>query len=463
MMALRRSAGTWLPIVGVALAALWPLTAYALSPLVLPGLLFAAAAAAVVIRRPEYGVALTVALSPLTNLELGGWRPMQVAIPLLALGLVVYGLLIARPQEPVRSRPLAGAVLVFAAAAAASSIQALNPVASLTKLFGLFTAATLFFAVLQLCRERRQLLVATGGVVGALLVASAQGLAQWWLGVGEVSFPADGEAITRVQGSFGHPNQYAGFLAFLIPVAVGLLFGRRLPVSTRALACAALGLALPAITLSYTRAAIAGLVLGSLIWLVFLRPQAAALLALVAVVAGGALAPTALIERIASASGGDPVRADLRASALDIYAERPVLGVGLNNFKEGYAGLSSTPTRASQRRLLHEQDLLVPPHANNLYVNILAEEGVIGFGAFVVLALTAGATALRGARLQDEAGRAICLGLGAGLMTVALQSLFDVTLFTELSQPLFALLAVAASFVAHEDSGLGPPSWRNEG
>lgn len=448
----------WLLGGGLAIAALWPVSAYAFGPLALPGLLTAIGLGFLIGRRPEYGVALALALAPWTNLQVGEeGRPLRLVIPALALGLVAYGALVAHREGRV-SRPLAGSVLLFVGASLASAVQALDPASSITKLAGLVTATALFFAVLQVCHGRRELLIVASGAVVGLLLASAQGVLQHFLGqFSELGFVADGEIVARVQGSFGHPNQYAGFLAVLMPLAATMLVTRALPGRMRWLAGVALALALPAVIFSYTRGALIGLVLGSLVWLAFVRPRAALVVAVTVAIAGGALAPGLLKDRFVnqSNSGDVSIRADLWGSALDIYTERPVLGVGLNNFKEGYASLPSTLANASQRRLLHQGQVLTPPHAANLYLNILAEEGLIGILAFLAFAGAAVATTYRGCRVRDPAARAVCVGLGAGLMTLALHSMLEVTLFSEVSMPLFALLGVAATFVALEREG--PP------
>ena len=60
----------YLPLIGVGVAALWPLTAYALDPLLLPAAVLVGAIVLAVLRRPEYGLALAVAITPLTGLEI---------------------------------------------------------------------------------------------------------------------------------------------------------------------------------------------------------------------------------------------------------------------------------------------------------------------------------------------------------------------------------------------------------
>jgi len=456
-----RSPSAPIALAVVIVAALWPVTAYGLSPLVLPVVVALAAAAVLIATRPEWGVALALALAPWTNLHVGGERPLRLVLPPLAFGLLIYGMLVASRERRAGAPAFQTAgIVLFAGVAIVSALQALDPAQTLTKLFGLLTAVALFFAVLTICHARGQLLLVAAGAVAGLLVASAQGALQHALGqFGEGGFVAGGEIVGRVQGSFGHPNQYAGFIAVLLPVAVGMLATRATPGRMRLLAGVALGFALPALTFAYARGAFLGLAVGAVVWLTLLRPRVAVGVAVVMAVGSVALAPAALKDRVSDPAGGDiGLRADLWGSALDIYTERPVLGVGINNFAEGYVTLPSTLANASQRRLLHQVQVLTPPHAANLYLNILAEQGLLGILAFAGLAFTSVLTVYRGSRIRDPAGRALCLGLGVGLMTLAVHSLFEVTLFSELSQPLFALLAVAGVFVSldREESHQSP-------
>jgi hypothetical protein len=87
---------------GVLLAVLWPVTAYRVSPVLLPAVLALCGLAVVVLRRPAAGVAAVLALTPLQNLTIGGVRPMNLVIPAVAAGLV--GLILLRPAEPKRSQ-----------------------------------------------------------------------------------------------------------------------------------------------------------------------------------------------------------------------------------------------------------------------------------------------------------------------------------------------------------------------
>ena len=368
------------PLVAVvALGALWPLSAYLVAPAVLPLLVFGVAVGAVVVSRPEYGLALVVALSPLTNLSVpglgGAAKPIQAMIPMLVFALLGWGIVAFRRRDRlVRTSGLAVPVALFGAVALASSLQAISPSAAINKLLLVFTACALFLAVVHICRDRRSAMVVVVGCVVALLIGGLHGVGQQVLGlVGEAGFVADGEIIARVQGSFGHPNQYAGFVALLIPLALCLMLTRQVAPGLRLLCAAAVVFGLAGLTLSYTRGAVIGLVAGGLLWLAFLRPRAAVIAVLLVAVATVTVAPATLKDRFTGGESSDVgLRQDLWGSALDIYGESPVLGVGLSNFKEGYARLPASLANASQRRLLHNRQILIPPHAANLYLNVLA-------------------------------------------------------------------------------------------
>ena len=446
--------------VGIALAGLWPVTAYAAGPYLLPSVVIVALVLAAVLHRPEFGIASVIALSPWLNMHFGGTglssqgtKVLHLVVPALAFSVLAYALLVSRGAAGV-SRWLTISVLLFVAVALASSMQALQPSSSVSKVVILITAAAVYLSVLQVCRERRQLMVVVAGAVLALFLAASQGVLQHYSGqFGEFGFVSGSAIVKRVQGSFGHPNQYGGFVAVLIPLAVAVLATRRLSPTLRWLAVTSLGAALLALMFSYARGAIAALVLGSLVWLAFMRPRLAALATVVVAITAIAFAPSALKERFdPGAAGGDvPLRADIWTTAVDIYSAHPMLGVGVDNFSDAYAELPSTQSTASQRRLLHQDQLLTPPHAQNQYLNILAEEGLIGIVAFALLAIGSVSMARRGSKLADPVGRNICLGIGAGIMTLAVHSMLDVNLFGEVALPLFALVAVAAGFVAREE------------
>jgi O-antigen ligase len=418
-------------------------------------LLCACALAFVVLVRPAWGIAIGLALSPLTNLGLnvGGSfdKPFHLLLPALGFAVLAYGLLLGRGLRVHEQSALQVTVLAFAATALAASLTALEPSNAVTKLFLVLSAAAIFFAVLQVCTDRDSLLVVACGAVLGLLIAALQGIEERYHGGGGgIGFVSSGHFVARVQGSFGHPNQYGGFLAFLIPVAALLALSSAVPRWMRIVAATAVVLGLPALVFSYARGAILALAIAALVWAGLRRPKIAVIAALAAIAVGILFTPTALRQRFNPQRGQQdvPLRADIWGGAVDIYTRHPLLGVGLGNFSVAYASLPSTLANASQRRLLNQHGLIVPPNAQNLYLGVLAEEGIVGLAVLTLLGIVAARIVWLGIRVRDGAGRAVAIGLGASLIVLAIHGIFEVMLFSELAFPLFGLLAVVAGFVA---------------
>jgi O-antigen ligase len=445
----------YLPLIGVAVAGLWPLTAYALDPLLLPAGVLLGAIVLAVIRRPEYGLALAVAITPLTGLEISQplgpnvvlpREPFKLLLPLIVLVVLLYGALLQGPDRRKLPAVFVGITLLIGAALI-SSFQGLEPSESFADVFLLLTASAMFVAILNTCRTRDQLLVVVAGALCALLIASAHGIVQHFEGVFSTQgFVFGGENVGRVQGAFGHPNEYAAFLAMLLPLAVAVAATRQLPSRLRLLAGVAALAAVPALNYSYARTAIATLVLGALIWLLIMRPRLAVITAVVVAVAAVSLAPAVLKERfnLKSAEGDVALRTDVAQSALDIYSEHPLLGVGVNNFQTAYSGRLATET-AGQRRLLHNQQLLVPTAAPSQYLNTLAEQGLVGLGALAIFALLALGSAWRVSKARDPAVRGLGLGIGMAVAAVVLNSLAEISLQEVQVVILFTLLGIAST------------------
>jgi O-antigen ligase len=451
------------------LCAAYPLSAQLAGPIALPAGLATVGATVLILRRPEYGVAIAVALAPMINTVIGGTRALQIVVPALAAGTLIYGLLIDYPHRWGReTKMLAWAMGVFLFVALIASVQALEPSESVAKALLVVTGVTLFAAVRQVCTERPQQLVLLGGVVAGLAAAAIQGIVQHFLGIFSTEgFVADFEVVGRVQGSFGHPNLYAGYLATLLPLALALGFSRRFPAALRGIALLAAAVTLPALYFTFARGAIIGLVGGAVIWFAVFKPRTAFVVAVTVVIAAVFLAPATLKERFDPEESGSDVtlRADIWKSAFDIYGDHPLLGVGVNNFGVAYERLPAVTDAGSQRRLLHQDLLLIPPHPQNMYLQALAEQGIVGFLALLGLIGAALTVLFRAARSSSRFTRLLGFSVGIGFTGVLIHGFLEVPLMGEAMLPLFALLAVTAAAVessAAEPVGAQPTRKREK-
>jgi O-antigen ligase len=450
MAAPRRLSQIYLPLLGIALAALWPLTAYLLNPLFLPVIAIAAAAVVVGLRWPEYALAAAIALAPLERAQIAQSQtagltlpadPLRYLVPLLIVSVLGYGILVrGLDRRPVPS--VAVGILMLVGAVLLSGLDALEPGHAVS--FLLIVGAILFFAVVNLCRTRQQLLVVLGGVMAALLISSVQGIVQHQIGDFTFIAPTGGTSTAgRVQAAFGQPDDYGGFLALLIPAAVGLTFSRSIPAWLRILSGAAGATGILALAYSYSRWSIVACVAGVLIWLLLTRPKVALISAAAIAFIALALAPGNLQSRFQSTNSADLTqRNDVNKTALDIYSEHPVFGVGVKNFQIAYAERVSAET-ATQRRLFHNQQLLVPTAAPNEYLNTLAEQGIVGLVALLTFVVLAVKTAWSATKSRDPTVSAIGVAVGMAVTAMIVNSFSSISLQDVPVLMMFGLLAIA--------------------
>ncbi|MGH7729518.1 MAG: O-antigen ligase family protein, partial [Vulcanimicrobiaceae bacterium] len=223
--------------------------------------------------------------------------------------------------------------------------------------------------------DERPLRLALAGSLGVVaLVALAQAIA----GAPSVTLLL-GHPIARIAGPLEGPNQLAGYLGIALPLVLALALARgALPLEIAALALGA-----AALLLTLSRAGIVSTLIGlSLVALLCGRtrrsPATFALLAglvagafangLRAVLATGDLRALLALALYAG-SASDPAqtgavghRGELWHAALVLWRRSPLLGIGAGNYERelGSVGLHGIRT-----------------HANSLYLQALAEGGIV--------------------------------------------------------------------------------------
>jgi O-antigen ligase len=325
------------------------------------------------------------------------------AIVPLALGVPVAHRVIVR-GEPIRLPKLLVAATVMLGLHAVSAIFSAQPSASIDSLeTWVLEGVILALLVANAIRTREELLAAVLAIVAAGAVMGAIAVVQQLLGAtdndmfgfGQLDAAVsgtDGEIRRRLAGPIGETNRFAQIMAVLIPLAAGCAATSR--SAARWLWWAATGLIGAGMLFAYSRGAIVALGLALPFALLFrfvrLRHVVASLALAVAVLA---VMPT-YAQRVVSigevavqALGLSPVglrnadgasrgrMTEMKAAGI-LFIEHPILGAGPGlapRYYNQYATLVGGKVRPDDRR------------AHNLFVQLAAETGVIGLGAFLVV------------------------------------------------------------------------------
>lgn len=332
----------------------------------------------------------------------------------------------------------------------------------------------------QMISVKRTAWIVAGVLVGASLQA-ALGLYQFVFQVGPEWFILMGRFM-RASGSFRQPNPYAGYLGLILPVAVSLALwawaalwrgrrdGDRLRLSLVAVGTSGIALLLGAgLLASWSRGGWMGAAAGvaTVLALRSRKSFAAALIGATVVLAAllaGSFGSTGLPEPVAARVQDIPAYFGMTdvlsqpvtdenfsvierlahwVAALRMWEEAPWLGVGPGNYAIAYPDV----------RLPRWEDAL--GHAHNVYLNVLAESGLIGFVGYMALwGGTLGWVFRRRARTERPSWHdALTLGVAGVIVHLSVHNLVD-NLFVQGMVILLGLWLATVRVTAQRDEAV---------
>ena len=399
-------------------------------------------------RQIDLPVPFVGAVDALVGLTIVAWLAREVAL---------------RREVRLRFPALAAPLLLFVGIAGVSLAQAFSWRDGLLEWFKWVEFAALYIAASQLLDRRSRWYVVAALFAGALSQA-ALGAYQFVFRVGPEGFILPGGSFMRASGTLEQPNPYAGYLGYTAPIAASLALTalvaawrrRSARPWLRVAALAGIAAALAAgILMSWSRGAWLGLG-AALICVAGLRNwRTAAMtvslivaLALAIGISGTEWLPSSISGRMADLgayfSMPDPARTEINdenfsvlerlahwQAGLRMFDDAPWLGVGIGNYAVSYS--------------LYPQPHWYEPlgHAHNVFINFLAETGMLGLAAFLALWLGIAALAWRagwnGAGCWDAA---LSLGVLGAWVYLTIHSLFDNLFVQHLQLQLALLLAV---------------------
>ncbi len=243
-----------------------------------------------------------------------------------------------------------------------------------------------------------------------------------------------GTSLFRGSGLTSHPNFLASYLLLLLP----LLLIRSITAKgkTKVLWYGALAICTGGLFSTMSRAAWAAFLGAAAIAflaaigyrLIYLRRAFQLSLALFTVVLILVLSFFSIIRGRFEADFSDSwkLRKQLAETAVDIIADHPVIGVGLNSYTLVYPQYN--PSYAAE--LMESDDMITVVH--NVFLLVLAETGAIGLAAFLLYYLSPFVFGLRGLEARGMRTRATVIGLLAGIIGAMLFDLTEFALWTEL-------------------------------
>lgn len=395
---------------------------------------------------------------------LGALVPLALAIP-IAHRVLVEG-------EKIRFPNMLIAAAIMLVLHATSALVSARPGESIDSLeTWLIEGVLLALLVANAIRTRAELMNAVVAVVAAGAVMGAIALIQQILGTSEntmfgfgqldaVISDSGGRVQRRLAGPIGETNRFAQIMSVLIPIGAGCAATSK--GRTRRLWWLATGLISMGMVFAYSRGAVValGLALPFALFFRLVRFRHIAMSLVLAIVVLAALPQYA--DRVISigevamqsvgvghvglrnADGASRGRMTEMKAAGMLFMDNPVLGAGPGlapHYYGHYAGLVGGKVRPDDRR------------AHNLFLQLAAETGVIGLGAFglvVALAFRGLDRARRRLEKTDRQLWGIVCGLELALIVSLTTSLF---LHAAYIRYFWLLIGLAAAATTHH----GPP------
>jgi putative inorganic carbon (hco3(-)) transporter len=423
------------------------------NPLFAFGAVGCASVAYIVVTRPFLGLLLYTVLY--------WWRPGELYPPVSALhiervvgALALVGMFLEQYQRD-RSLAIDGtrqtrALFVLASFVLISALYAYIPSIAMNETIDFIKIVAWYLLIVHLVSSRFRLRVFLGIWFACIAKTAIDSLRAYFFG----GWSAYRQGITRAIGqndAGGDPNHLAATMSATIPLLILLSFHKplrwlRIP--------AALGVVLCTVTMSLTgsRSGLIGFFAGLLfLWWHCRRRLVVGAIGLAIVGAGLVLLPDQYQTRYATIGskeldGSSRARLDVWKTGLRIAADHPITGIGIGCFSAAHAERYSADFRIN--RLV----------AHSLYVETLAELGVLGAFAFFMFVFETFRLNHKASRVLRIGGRGwegeglVLQGVSAGVFLLLLTGIFGTT-FVRHTWYVYAALG-AAVLRLHADDRL---------
>ncbi|OGO34528.1 MAG: hypothetical protein A2W35_05890 [Chloroflexi bacterium RBG_16_57_11] len=422
-------------LVGVGLAFISVYWSFTLATLVL----FSLVAGWFMVHQPEIGLLAVIFVIPFEDFNqpaaLGPFSIAKIIGVAAIAAYAVHYLISGKDRKPLNA-PQNIYVLLLLAAVVVSDIVAIDPEYALDKTFKLVRVMAFYFLVINIIRTRASMHRVLWVLVVTGLISASYGLYEYYI------TPEVLDDL-RITGTYDDPLGLAYTMAALLPIVWYLFKHNSKPVVRLFLAATGL-IFLYSLILTGARSGI--LIAVIVMILIALREKHAVLyIAIVSlIIVGGLLImPESVQTRLGLTPGADTsAEAAAEASterrstytpyAIQLFLEKPVIGLGLGGFAKSYS-------QSEYRFLRGEED--VRRVAHNMYLEFAVGTGLLGLIPFIMLLVSTMLGLQRAIReAPSSLYRDMAQTIQASLLTFLLVGFFS---SSQYDKPLWLLISLA--------------------
>jgi len=382
-------------------------------------------------------LALVLGAIVFATLAFGGVRPRDfVVVWWLLLGGVALWLvrIWLAPQFRFLWPPLCWSIVPFVAYAIWRYRTADIEFLARQELIQILLAALLLLLIVNNLYSQESTRLLSLSLVFLGMGIAMYGVFQWLRSTDTVwGLPRPSSYQGRASGSFVCPNHLAGFLEMVLPLGITLAVIGRVPPVTRVLLLYATLVMLAGLAGTHSRAAwiaAAGALLFLLVFMLRTRGQRWIALTLAVALGGSGYwfytrTAAVRVQSMEVTGHGREIRLRLWSSALQLWHENPLWGIGADHFDYRYPQKREAADRTQGR----------PGRVHNDYLNTLVDYGAVGLLLALIPLGVAGWTVKRCWPHVQRAGSdfgqkrsnraAMVLGAASGLVALLVHSFFD--------------------------------------
>lgn len=381
--------------------------------IILPLLILGLLGGTIILTEYRIGIFSAIILFP--------FLPTMAVVGMILISLVSFIFkLITDENFKYKKTPLDIPIVIFTIIMLISTISSFAMTNSIKVFLVYFTFVASYYLIVNSINTKTQLMTLIQGIIFAGIIVSLYGIYQYIFGFAEGTIWTDNEMFdikTRVVSTFENPNVLGEYLLLLLPISAGYIFSKKsiYSKSSNLIATGLLGLCM---IFTYSRGNWVGLIVAIALFFAF-YDRKIIWLGILAALFIPAFIPDSILDRFMSignqADTSTSYRVHIWFGTLRLLKDYWLTGIGLGSeaFKTVYQHYSYAG--------------VIAPHSHNLYLQIIAENGVFGlitFASIILLYYKMSISTIINNK-NDKLMKSTITGLSAGLFGYLVQGLFD--------------------------------------